>query len=373
MTPQQLAYLQQRRRQIRYWPFMAVALLALLTMAYVYLYRQFPFYVSPQAFVDFMQAKKIDESHLQILAALGALAGMGAGLFMVALIALASAALWNERRLILMLEELLATAASGTVAVESENTGFKDYFSALATDYANYRPHYPASFFAELAKAAPGHERAWDCATGNGQAAEGLAPYFTEVVATDASAQQIAAAEAMTQPVNVQFAVAPANASGLPDASVDVLLVAQAAHWFDLPGFYAEAERVLRPGGVLALLTYSGVCTQNEGLDVLLCEFYQVTVGPYWPPERAHVENDYRDLPFPWPEISFPAQTMTAQWSLDQLMGYLGTWSATSRYREQRGHDPLPALRASLEPLWGDVGSVRELSWALPVRIGRRP
>lgn len=246
---------------------------------------------------------------------------------------------------------------------------FKDHFSSLARDYASFRPRYPASLFEALAAVAPGHALAWDCATGNGQAAEGLARHFRDVVATDASAEQIAAAAG---PANVRFAVAPAEASGLAAQSVDFILVAQAAHWFDLPAFYAEAERVLRPGGVLALLTYSGVRI-NPVLDPLLREFHEVTVGPWWPPERAFVENDYRDLPFPWAEIPFPAQTMTADWTLDQLMGYFGTWSATKACRQETGRDPLPALRERLLPLWGEPLRALTLSWPLPLRIGRRP
>jgi SAM-dependent methyltransferase len=246
---------------------------------------------------------------------------------------------------------------------------FKDHFSAQAQSYAEFRPRYPDSLFAELARLAPAHERAWDCATGNGQAAGGLAGHFQEVIATDASAAQIAAASG---PANVRFAVAPAEASGLPAASVDLLLVAQAAHWFELPAFYAEAMRVLRPGGVLALLTYSGVRI-NAALDPLLREFHQVEMGPWWPPERAHVEQDYRELPFPWPEIAFPAQAMCADWSLDQLIGYLGTWSSTRACREHSGRDPLPSLRARLLPLWGDPARPLTVRWPLPLRIGRRP
>lgn len=246
---------------------------------------------------------------------------------------------------------------------------YKDHFSALATSYAAFRPRYPASLFAALAGLVTSRERAWDCATGNGQAAAGLAPWFREVIATDASAAQIAAASG---PANVVFRVAPAEASGLPDAAVDLVLVAQAAHWFDLPAFYAEVERVLRPGGVLALLTYSGVRIDDQ-LDPLLREFHHVILGPYWPPERAHVEQDYRNLPFPWPELSLAPQVMTADWTLDQLMGYLGTWSAIRAYREQCGDDPLPALRRRLIPLWGSPERARTVRWPLPLRVGRRP
>lgn len=246
---------------------------------------------------------------------------------------------------------------------------FKDHFSALATDYASFRPRYPASLFADLAALTAAHDRAWDCATGNGQAAAGLAAHYREVVATDASAEQIAAA---TGPGNVQFRVAAAEVSGLEDASLDLLLVAQAVHWFDLPAFYAEAGRVLKPGGVLALLTYSGLRINAE-LDPPLRHFHQVMMGPYWPPERAHVEKDYRELPFPWPELAFPAQAMTMAWTLDQLLGYLGTWSSLQNFRRHQCYDPLPALRDQLLPLWGDPGQRRELRWPLPMRIGRRP
>lgn len=359
MTPDQLAYIGRRRRQIRYWPFMAVALLMLLVTAYVYLFLKAPIYVNPSEFVAQLNAKKLGVDQLATMAALGNLAFIACGLFIGILIMMTSLALWNEHRLIRMLDALMTPAPT---------SAFKDHFSALAEDYAHYRPHYPATLFAELAQVAPCHERAWDCATGNGQAAAGLSPFFAEVLATDASAAQIAAAEG---PPNVVFSIAPAENSGFAPASLDLVVVAQAAHWFDLPAFYAEVERVLRPGGILALVTYSGVRTTDEDINRVLREFHQVTMAPYWPPERAHVENDYRDLPFPWPDIPFPPQTMTAEWTLDQLMGYLGTWSATARYRQERGEDPLPALRACLEPLWGELP--RALAWPLPLRIGRRP
>lgn len=357
MSPEQQAYIERRLFQIRYWPLAALTLTVFLLSCYGVLLLRAPIYVSPPEFLSQLQAQKLGTDQLVTLALLGNLAFIGMGVFILLLIGVVTLSLLNEKRLILMLQAEQAPA-------------FKDHFSPLAQDYANYRPHYPSSLFADLAALAPAHEEAWDCATGNGQAAAGLAAHFHKVYASDASAAQIAQASG---PENVRFAVAAAEASGLPAQSVDLVLVAQAAHWFDLPAFYAEVERVLRPDGVLALLTYSGVCI-NAALDPLLREFHQVTLGPYWPPERTHVENDYRDLPFPWPELPFPAQTMKAEWTLDQLMGYLGTWSATRAYREQRGEDPLPALRARLLPLWPESGATAlTVSWPLPVRIGRRP
>lgn len=369
LTPAQWAHLKDRRQQIRYWPFVALVLFTVLAAAYAYLWRTVPFYVNPAIFMERLQAGRLDTNTLEKLAGLGSLAGLGAGLFIASLLALATLALRNESRLITMIDALLP------VQNAEPAVPFHDHFSSVAADYASYRPHYPDALFAALAQAAPSTARAWDCGTGNGQAVAGLAAHFQAVWATDASAAQITQAlNASTPwPEQVQFAVAEAGASGLPEASVDVVLAAQAAHWFDLPAFYAEAARVLRPNGVLALVTYSGVKTGQADIDALLHEFHQTTMGPFWPPQRAYVDNHYRDLPFPWPDMAFPAQTMVAAWSLDQLMGYLGTWSATAAYRAQRGTDPLPALREQLLPLWGSAEQVRELSWELPLRIARKP
>lgn len=243
---------------------------------------------------------------------------------------------------------------------------FKDHFSSLASAYADYRPHYPEALFAWLAQQCSGHALAWDCGTGNGQAAQGLAPHFQSVIATDASAEQIAAASG---PANVQFAVAPAEHSGLASASVDLLLVAQAVHWFDLDAFYAEARRVLRPGGLIALLTYSSHSVNPE-VDLPSGEYYLHTVGPYWPPERKWVENGYRDLPFPFTELQCPAFMLTAEWDLRQFLGYQATWSASKRYRDATGIDPIPALAAALAPVWGSPELRRTVRWPLALRLG---
>lgn len=244
---------------------------------------------------------------------------------------------------------------------------FKDHFSSLAGAYASYRPDYADEVFAWLAAQCAGHALAWDCGTGNGQAAQGLAPYFAEVYATDASAEQVAQAQG---PANVRFAVAPAERSGLPDASVDLLLVAQAVHWFDLDAFYAEARRVLRPDGLIALLTYSNHSV-NPAVDGPAGEFYRHTVGPYWPPERRWVEQGYRGLPFPFTELQTPAFTLTAEWDLPQFLGYHATWSATKGYRQATGTDPLPALAAALGPVWGPPEQRRTVRWPLALRVGR--
>jgi SAM-dependent methyltransferase len=245
--------------------------------------------------------------------------------------------------------------------------GFKDHFSGHADDYTRYRPNYPAELFAWLAQRAPAHALAWDCATGNGQAALGLAAQFDAVIATDASPAQIATAH--THP-RVRYAVAPAEDSGIAARSVDLIGVGQSLHWFDFPAFYAEAARVLRPGGVLAAWGY-GLMQVSPAVDAAVWRLYEPIVGAYWPPERRYVEEQYRTLPFPLHEIAAPAFVMKADWTLAQLIGYLGTWSAVQRYRKDRGADPLALIADGLASAWGDAEARQRVRWPLFMRVGR--
>jgi len=246
--------------------------------------------------------------------------------------------------------------------------GFADHFAGVASQYASHRPSYPPGLFAWLATQLPCRDLAWDCATGTGQAALALADHFEQVLATDASSAQI---EAATPCPRVTYRVAPADESGLPASSVDLVTVAQALHWFDLDRFYAEVRRVLKPGGLLAVWTY-GVF-RAEGVDArqvqaLLDRFYSQTVGPCWPPERRHVENGYAELAFPFDELVVPPFAMAVDWNLDDLLGYLRSWSATSRYREQYAIDPVLALAEQLAPLWG--AQRRRVVWPLSIKVG---
>jgi SAM-dependent methyltransferase len=245
---------------------------------------------------------------------------------------------------------------------------FADHFSSIAPEYATYRPRYPAALFAYLAGLAPRRELAWDCAAGSGQATLDLAPYFRRVIATDASAAQLAAAPAHAQ---VEYRVAPAEASGLDAASIDLVIVAQALHWLDLDRFYTEVRRVLAPGGVLAVWCYAILRIEPAAIDDAIRRFYSNVVGPYWPPARRLVENGYRMLAFPFDELPAPAFEMVADWTLPQLLGYLGTWSATIRYREAQGHDPVEPLTAELAAQWGRSQRSRRITWPLLLRVGR--
>lgn len=247
-------------------------------------------------------------------------------------------------------------------------SGFKDHFSSASDRYAAFRPDYPTALYDWLAGLCAERDTAWDCATGSGQAAGGLAAHFRRVLATDASAEQIRHAAPHPQ---VAYRVAPAEASGLADGSVDLVSVAQAAHWFDLPRFYAEVVRVLKPGGVLALWGY-GRMVLPDGMDAPLLDFYRDTVGPYWPPERTLIDGGYRDLDFPFAEIVAPAFSIEVAWSLDRLLDYVSTWSAVRRYQAERSGDPITGLRAQLAAAWGDPAAPRRLQWPLFLRVGRR-
>ncbi|MDZ4864716.1 MAG: class I SAM-dependent methyltransferase [Gemmatimonadota bacterium] len=243
---------------------------------------------------------------------------------------------------------------------------YPDHFSATAAAYARFRPHYPDALFDWLGTISPTGDRAWDCATGSGQAAAPLARRFRMVIASDASRHQLASADApMMQRVASLAEVAPIRSS-----SLDLVTVAQALHWLDVHRFFAEVARCLVPGGVLAAWTYS-LCQIEPEIDVILREFYEHTLAGCWPPERRMVENGYATLDFPFSPIASPVFAMSAEWNLDALLGYVGTWSAVRQYRARRDADPMPGLRDRLLSCWSSADRVRQIRWPLSLRAGR--
>lgn len=246
------------------------------------------------------------------------------------------------------------------------DTNFKDHFSSGSAGYAAYRPTYPTELVDALANISPGLERALDCGCGTGQLSVLLAERFAEVVATDASAAQIDKAQPHD---GVTYRAALAEESGLPDASVDLITVAQAAHWLDLDRFYAEVQRVARSQAAVALITY-GVLHVEGAVDGAIQRFYYDTIGPYWPTERRHVEDGYRSLPFPFKEVALPPLAIEVQWRLDDLIGYLNTWSAVKAAEKALGSNPVDALAETLRKEWGDPALRRQVTWPLSVRAG---
>jgi SAM-dependent methyltransferase len=242
-----------------------------------------------------------------------------------------------------------------------------DHFSQLAGQYASFRPNYPDELFDWLTGIAPGRILAWDCGAGSGQATAALASRFDYVLGTDISAAQLASAATLP---NVKYQVTPAESSGLPDHCADLVTVAQALHWFDLPAFYAEVQRVLKPQGVIAAWGYNRFLIDHPELQRLIDHFYVETIGPYWPAERVHVENDYLHLPFPFARILAPRFSLHKQWPREHLLGYLRSWSAVGRFQAANGYDPVTVLEKEISRLWPE-GISFWIEWPLFMHAGR--
>jgi SAM-dependent methyltransferase len=245
-------------------------------------------------------------------------------------------------------------------------SAIKDLFSPHAADYARFRPTYPAPLFAWLAQQAAASALAIDVGAGNGQAARALAEHFEHVLAIDPSEAQLANAPRHPR---VESRVGRADATGADASSADLVVAAQAFHWFDQPAFFDEVRRIARAGAVLAVWCYALNRITSE-IDAAVFELYEGYLGPYWEPERKLVEDGYRSVRFPFDEIACPEFDMRLTWSLADFAGYLGTWSPLQRYREDRGHDALERIAPRIEAAWGDAAS-REIIWPLVVRAFR--
>jgi ubiquinone/menaquinone biosynthesis C-methylase UbiE len=244
---------------------------------------------------------------------------------------------------------------------------FKDHFSVTSNNYSKYRPDYPEVLFKFLSSLAPGHDLAWDCATGSGQAARGLVKCFHKVIATDASERQI---ENAIQHEKISYKVAPAHRTSIQTESIDLITVAQAIHWFDFDRFYNEAKRVLKQNGIIAVWTYN-LLTISPEIDLIIKYFYFNIVGEFWPPERKFVENGYKTIPFPFRKLPSPSFHMSAKWTINQLVGYIDTWSAVKRYRDKKGSDPVESIEKELSKKW-DNTAVMEVYWPLSMVIGKK-
>jgi SAM-dependent methyltransferase len=244
---------------------------------------------------------------------------------------------------------------------------FEDHFSKQSEQYAQYRPKYPNEIYTYLASIAPACSLAWDCGTGSGQAAIGLARHFDKVYATDASAEQISHAQTHEK---VEYHVEPAEHISLDDSSVDLTTVAVAIHWFNFDEFYREVKRVLKPDGVLAAWTYS-LTEISPKIDQLVNRYYSEILNGYWPERIRYLEERYETLPFPFEEIIPPRFVMEVNWNLIQFSGFLDSWSATQRYKAQKGSHPLEIIWPKLLAAWGEENDQRLVRWPLHFRIGR--
>lgn len=242
----------------------------------------------------------------------------------------------------------------------------KDNFSRQAKDYAKFRPTYPTNLIQSLISLTNKQDNAWDCGTGNGQIATILSEYFVKVYATDISKNQIKNAPKKS---NIIYKLESAETSSLPDTSVDLIVVAQAIHWFDFDKFYSQVKRVLADEGTIAVLGY-GLLTINPDLDKVIRHFYTEIVGDYWDEERKYVDEQYKTIPFPFKEIQLPPFKIKYQWKFDQLIGYINTWSAVQHYIRNNNENPTRSIARELEKNWGEKDRV-EVTFNLLTRVGK--
>ena len=245
----------------------------------------------------------------------------------------------------------------------------RDHYGGHAADYRKFRPGYPESLFEQIFALSPGKSLAWDCGTGNGQVAVRLAQDFEQVWATDLSEKQLRQA---TPHPRVASRQAEAHQSGLPDASCSLVTVATAVHWFDHKPFYEEVRRVLTPEGVIAVWTYGPNLVAPDSLAQLVGEL-SASLDADWPPGIEWVQREYRDLPFPFAPLKLQPLQFTLDWSVEDLLGWISTWSAVHRHRKRTGKEPLDGVRERLESAWPGPSRRRiRLTFPLYYKVGRK-
>jgi ubiquinone/menaquinone biosynthesis C-methylase UbiE len=243
----------------------------------------------------------------------------------------------------------------------------KDLFSRQASLYAQYRPVYPPELFDYVLSFVPEKNIAWDCATGNGQAALVLAGHFKKVYATDISEKQLQQASLRD---NIVYSVAAAERTEFPDQLFDCITVAQAYHWFDFTAFHQELLRVARPGAILAVWGYGLVVCEEETINQHIGTFYRNVTGPYWDRERRFVDDHYTTVPFPFEELPGKEFTIDVNYTLSDLEGYLNTWSSVQHFIKANGYNPVTEFCSTLKRIWQD-GKTRKFYFPVFLRIGK--
>ena len=214
----------------------------------------------------------------------------------------------------------------------------KDLFSDCSALYQQARPSYPHHIIAEILKYVPSTHFAWDCGAGSGQFTQLLVPYFEQIVATDMSSQQLHQAPYFE---NVSYQIQHAEQTNFADQSFDLITVAQAIHWFDFEAFYQEVVRTLKANGVIAVIGYGTLKTQDAALNQQIDHLYTQILKHDWDPERRYIDAHYHNLPFPFEILAETETNMQFNWNKEQLLGYLNTWSAVKHHREKNNQDPL--------------------------------
>ncbi len=242
----------------------------------------------------------------------------------------------------------------------------KDNFSRQSDKYAKYRPHYPDELFQFLNQQVANKHAAWDCGTGNGQIAGRLSETFEEVYATDISKAQI---ENAVKRGNIFYSVQPAEKINFAENLFDLIIVGQAAHWFDFGQFYAEVRRTAKDNALLCITGYGNICVPPS-IEPIIAHFYTSVIGPYWDLERKYIDESYQTIPFPFDEIPAPHIVNKLTWTIEHLEGYLNTWSAVKHYIDQNGINPVDGIMPDIRKNWGSNPEI-EVQFPLIFRVGR--
>ncbi|MEO5893358.1 MAG: class I SAM-dependent methyltransferase, partial [Ferruginibacter sp.] len=239
-------------------------------------------------------------------------------------------------------------------------------FTLQSDKYVRYRPAYPPELYEFLFSLTVDKSAAWDCGTGNGQVAVELSKFFEKVYATDISEKQIKNA---VQRDNILYAIERAERTSFADNSFSMITVAQAIHWFDFDNFYKEVRRTLIPGGILAVIGY-GVVKIEDDNDHLIDNFYGNIIGPYWDKERKYIDENYQTIPFPFDDIAAPVFENNFEWTLEEFMGYLETWSAVQHYIKLKKSTPLELISKQLEGIWGN-NPTKKIAFPILLRVAK--
>ncbi len=244
---------------------------------------------------------------------------------------------------------------------------FKDNFSKQAEIYARYRPTYPPALFHFLRTLTEKHDLAVDCGTGNGQAAVALTEFYKTIVAVDPSIEQLKHASNHSQ---ISYYERSAHQLPVSDGTTDLITAATAMHWFDLNKFYPEVKRVLKKDGILAIWGYT-VQKIEPFLDDLLHDFQFKTLKDYWAPENQIVVNEYKNISFTYDEIECPDFCAEKIFDLDDLIGYINTWSAVQKFLQKNNYNPTDELRDELLDYWKTPQNKKRVEWKIAMRVGR--
>ncbi len=243
-------------------------------------------------------------------------------------------------------------------------------FSQDSDQYAKNRPRYPDELFAYLSEISPAHDSAWDCATGNGQAAVSLANHFSRVEATDISAEQLQ--HHIAHP-KVTYRICPAEHTPFADTSFDIVTVATAVHWFDQPKFFQEVDRVLKPKGILAIWSYGFFSISPEIDDLIARELFD-PIDRFWAEGNRQMFRGYRDVVLPFEEVpDLPNFSMQLDWNWGQVSAFLRTWSAVKRYEAELGVNPVDRFEPKLSSVWEKPEKPKQAKMPLFLRACRKP